>query len=57
MLIGSALVLAIITMVLQSLFLNPYISIVIGRVYGSIYREAAKVEPVNSEVVELEPSE
>lgn len=55
MLIGSALVLAIITMILQSLFLNPYVSIVIGRVYGSIYREAAKVEPVNSEAVELEP--
>ena len=52
MLIGSALVLAIITMVLQSLFLNPYVSIVIGRVYGSIYREAAKVEPVNSEAVQ-----
>ena len=44
MIFGSALVLALVNMILNSLLLNPYASIVISRVYGSVYNEAAKVE-------------
>lgn len=41
MLLGSALVLVLARTVLESLLVNPYVSIVISRVYGSIYREAS----------------
>ena len=44
MIIGSAMVLVLVNIILQSLLLNPYVSIVIGRVYGSIYREANNVQ-------------
>ena len=44
MIIGSAMVLVLVNIILQSLLLNPYVSIVIGRVYGSIYREANDVQ-------------
>ena len=44
MLIGSALVLVLVKTILESLLVNPYTSIVMSRVYGSIYREANKIE-------------
>ena len=42
--VGSALVMALINMILNSLLINPYASIVISRIYGSIYKEATKTE-------------
>ena len=41
---GSALVLSLVNMALDSLLLNPYMSIAISRVYGSIFNEANNVE-------------
>lgn len=38
---GSALVMNIVNMILDSLLLNPYMSIAISRIYGSVYSEAA----------------
>ena len=35
---------ALINMILNSLLINPYASIVISRIYGSIYKEATKTE-------------
>ena len=43
-LIGSALVMVLTKTILDSLLVNPYISIVLSRVYGSIYREANSIE-------------
>ena len=43
-LIGSALVMVLTKTILDSLLVNPYISIVLSRVYGSIYREANSLE-------------
>ena len=41
---GSALVLSLVNMALDSLLLNPYMSIAISRVYGSIFNEANDAE-------------
>lgn len=38
---GSAFVLALVNMILNSLLVDPYISIAISRIYGSVYREAS----------------
>jgi hypothetical protein len=43
-LFGSALVLVLTKAILDSLLVNPYVSIVLSRVYGSIYREANSLE-------------
>ena len=43
-LFGSALVLVLTKTILDSLLVSPYISIVLNRVYGSIYREANSIE-------------
>ncbi len=43
-LLGSALVLVLTKTILDSLLVSPYISIVLSRVYGSIYREANDIE-------------
>lgn len=43
-LLGSALVLALSSLVLNSLFINSYLSVVFGRIFGSIYREAVNGE-------------
>jgi hypothetical protein len=43
-LIGSALVMVLTKTILDSLLVNPYVSIVLSRVYGSIYREANSIE-------------
>ena len=43
-LLGSALVLALSSLVLNSLFINSYLSVVFGRIFGSIYREAINGE-------------
>ena len=39
-LFGSAFVLALVNLIFNSLLINPYTSIVISRVYGSVYKEA-----------------
>ena len=39
-LVGSAFVLTLVNLILNSLFINPYSSIVFSRVYGSVYKEA-----------------
>lgn len=52
--IGSSLAFLIIKTILDSLLVTPYISIVIGRIYGSIYKEAAKGDSVDENVVEAE---
>ena len=44
MVIGSAMVLVILKIIFDSLLINPYISIVISRIYGSIYRQANDLE-------------
>lgn len=41
---GSALVLSLVNMTLDSLLLNPYMSIAISRVYGSVFKEANNAE-------------
>ena len=41
--VGSALVLALVKVILECLFLNPYTSVAISRIYGSLYNEA-KIE-------------
>ena len=43
-LLGSALVLALSSLILNSLFINSYLSVVFGRIFGSIYREAINGE-------------
>ena len=43
-LLGSALVLTLISLILNSLFINSYLSVVFGRIFGSIYREAVNGE-------------
>lgn len=43
-LLGSALVLVLTRTIFDSLLVSPYIGIVLSRVYGSIYREANKLE-------------
>lgn len=43
-LLGSALVLTLISLILNSLFINSYLSVVFGRIFGSIYREAINGE-------------
>lgn len=44
MIVGSAMVLVLIKVILDSLLINPYTSIVISRIYGSIYRQANNLE-------------
>lgn len=39
-LFGSAFVLAIVSLILNNLLLSPYISIALGRMFGSVYKEA-----------------
>ena len=58
-LFGSAMVLALANMILQSLLLNPYICLAISRIYGSIYREASSDNPVddNLELKAVEETE
>ncbi len=43
-LVGSAFVLTLVNLILNSLFINPYSSIVFSRVYGSVFREANNIE-------------
>ena len=40
MIVGSAAVLVLVKSILDSLLVNPYTSIVLSRIYGSVYREA-----------------
>ena len=40
MIVGSAAVLVLVKSILDSLLINPYTSIVLSRIYGSIYNEA-----------------
>ncbi len=44
MVIGSAMALVIVKIIFDSLLINPYVSIVISRIYGSIYRQANDLE-------------
>ena len=41
---GSALVLALVNQIFDSLLLSPYMSIALSRIYGSIYKEANNAE-------------
>lgn len=43
-LLGSALVLVLTRTIFDSLLVSPYMGIVLSRIYGSIYREANKLE-------------
>ena len=43
-LVGSAFVLSLLYLILNALLINPYVSIAISRIYGSIYKEAKKLE-------------
>ena len=52
MIAGSAFVLALVNMIFNSLLVNPYTSIVISRVYGSVYREASNEEAGANEVLD-----
>ena len=51
---GSALVLSLVNMALDSLILNPYMSIAISRVYGSIFNEANNAELEANKKLKLE---
>ena len=51
MLFASAIVLIIVKMILDSLLLNPYVCIVISRIYGSVYRQANGLELETKEEV------
>ncbi len=42
--VGSAMAMVIVKIILDSLLVNPYTSIVISRIYGSIYRQANDLE-------------
>ena len=44
MVIGSAMALVTVKIIFDSLLINPYVSIVISRIYGSIYRQANDLE-------------
>lgn len=52
MLIGSAMALVLTNTILDSLLLNPYTSIVLSRIYGSVYRQANDFEIETAEKVE-----
>ena len=43
-LVGSAFVLSLVYLILNALLINPYVSIATSRIYGSIYKEAKKLE-------------
>lgn len=43
-LVGSAFILSLIYLILNAVLINPYVSIAISRIYGSIYKEAKKLE-------------
>lgn len=51
-LIGSALLMVLINMILTSLLINPYITVVISRVYGSVYRQATNPQVESAEEAE-----
>lgn len=53
-LLGSALVLALSSLILNSLFINSYLSVVFGRIYGSIYREAVNGEEKDEGEIDLD---
>lgn len=50
MITGSAMVLVLSRVILESLLVNPYVSIVFGRIYGAIYREASGNELKTTDV-------
>ena len=50
--IGSAFVMALVNLILNSLLLNPYSSIVFSRVYGSVYREASNEKVETNEITD-----
>ena len=52
MVIGSAMALVIVKIIFDSLLINPYVSIVISRIYGSIYRQANDLELKTAEKAE-----
>ena len=49
---GSAFVMALVNIILNSLLLNPYTSIVFSRVYGSVYREASNDKAESNEILD-----
>ena len=49
---GSAFVMALVNIILNSLLLNPYTSIVFSRVYGSVYREASNEKAEANEILD-----
>ncbi|AMK14564.1 DUF4013 domain-containing protein [Methanobrevibacter olleyae] len=51
---GSALVLALINLILNALLIESYTSIVISRIYGSIYKEATNIGGNDGELEKLE---
>lgn len=51
---GSALVLALINLILNALLIDSYTSIVISRIYGSIYKEATNIGGNDGELEKLE---
>ena len=53
-LLGSALVLALSSLILNSLFINSYLSVVFGRIFGSIYREAVNGEEKDEGEIDLD---
>ena len=53
MLIGSSIALVLTNTILDSLLLSPYTSIVISRIYGSVYRQANGLELENTKEAEV----
>ena len=51
-LLGSALVLTLISLILNSLFINSYLSVVFSRIFGSIYREAINGEEKDEDEID-----